>query len=171
MPLPYRVLFICWGNICRSPTAEAVLRRDVIDAGLSGQVEVDSAGVSGEHRGSPPDRRSQGEARRRGLDISGQRARRVSDDDWKRFDLLLVADDVVERTLLRQAPRRADRSKVARITDFLQADGPHADARATGEVPDPYYGDGDGFRDVFDLLEEASIGVLAQARTALAPEP
>jgi len=153
---PYRVLFVCWGNICRSPTAEALLRREVRAAELSDLVEVDSAGVSAEHSGSPPDRRSQAEARSRGLDMSDLRARRVSSDDWDRFDLLLVTDDAVERSLRRQAPRRADLSKVARITDFL----PTGDLT---EVPDPYYGGADGFRHVFDLLEEASTAILTHA--------
>lgn len=153
---PYRVLFVCWGNICRSPTAEALLRREVRAAELSDLVEVDSAGVSAEHSGSPPDRRSQAEARSRGLDMSDLRARRVSSDDWDRFDLLLVTDDAVERSLRRQAPRRADLSKVARITDFLPTDD-------LTEVPDPYYGGADGFRHVFDLLEEASTAILTHA--------
>ncbi|HMG43325.1 MAG TPA: low molecular weight protein-tyrosine-phosphatase [Acidimicrobiales bacterium] len=153
---PYRVLFVCWGNICRSPTAEALLRREVRAAELSDLVEVDSAGVSAEHSGNPPDRRSQAEARSRGLDMSDLRARRVSPDDWDRFDLLLVTDDAVERSLRRQAPRRADLSKVARITDFLPTDD-------LTEVPDPYYGGADGFRHVFDLLEEASTAILTHA--------
>ena len=170
-PPPYRVLFVCWGNICRSPTAEALLRRDLRAAGLSDLVEVDSAGVSAEHSGGPPDRRSQAEARRRGVDMSDLRARRVAPGDWDRFDLLLVTDDTVERSLLRQAPRRVDRSKVARITDFLSPTGEHAAARELAEVPDPYYGGADGFRDVFDLLEEASAGVLTHALAVRSPDP
>ncbi len=166
MAEPFRVLFICWGNICRSPTAEAILRRDVEAAGLSGEVIIDSAGTSAEHRGSPPDRRAVAEARQRGLDLSNLRARRVTDADWSDFDLLLVADDMVERSLLRSAPRGADRSKVARITSFLDPAGVFATAAAGGEVPDPYYGGAKGFALVFSLLEEAAAGILAHPRVA-----
>lgn len=170
-PLPYRVLFVCWGNICRSPTAEALLRRDLVAAGLADRVEVDSAGVSAEHHRSPPDRRSQAEARKRGVDMGGLRARRVAPDDWDRFDLMLVTDDAVERSLRRQAPDDADLTKVRRITDFVAADGPFAAARATGEVPDPYYGGAAGFRRVFELLEAASTGILAHAHALAARSP
>lgn len=154
-----RVLFICWGNICRSPTAEAIMRRSVADAGLESTIEVDSAGVSSEHAGDPPDRRSSAEASKRGLDMSSLRARQVTDADWGRFDLLLVADDMVERRLRRQAPRGADPAKVARITDFIDGEG--AGDRKGIEVPDPYYGGRDGFSDVFDLLQEACDGLVA----------
>jgi protein-tyrosine phosphatase len=171
MPTPYRVLFVCWGNICRSPTAEALLRRDLAAAGLADRVEVDSAGVSAEHHGSPPDRRSQAEARRRGVDMAGLRARRVAPDDWARFDLMLVTDEAVERSLRRQAPGGADLGKVRRITDFVAADGPFAAARSSGEVPDPYYGGAAGFRRVFELLEAASTGIVAHALAARSPGP
>jgi protein-tyrosine-phosphatase len=86
------VLFVCWGNICRSPIAEAVMRRVVDEAGLATFVEVDSAGTSAEHAGEAPDRRAIAEADRRGLDLRPFRARKVRADDWERFDLLLVAD-------------------------------------------------------------------------------
>lgn len=168
-PPPFRVLFVCWGNICRSPTAESLLRRDLAAAGLEHLVEVDSAGVSAEHAGSPPDRRSQAEARRRGVDMAALRARRVTTSDWDRFDLLLVTDDTVERSLLRSAPRGADLAKVRRITEFVAVDGLFAADCAASEVPDPYYGGGDGFRHVFDLLEEAAAAILAHARTAAEP--
>jgi protein-tyrosine phosphatase len=152
---PVRVLFVCWGNICRSPTAEAVMRRLVDEAGLATSVVLDSAGTSSEHAGSPPDRRATAEAARRGLDIRGLRARKVRPDDWDRFDLLLVADAMVERNLLRTAPDEAARAKVHRMTDF----GP--DAGRLDEVPDPYYGGADGFALVYDVLERACRGLLS----------
>jgi protein-tyrosine phosphatase len=173
MPPPFRVLFVCWGNICRSPTAEGILRRCIDEAGLDGQVEVDSAGTSDEHTGSPPDRRAQSEAAKRGIDLSGLRARRVRRDDWDRFDLLLVADGMVERSLLRQAPRGAPLEKVERITAFVDpgtASGGHGHD-GYDEVPDPYYGGAEGFREVYDLLENACAGILARARSQLAPSP
>ena len=156
---PTRVLFVCWGNICRSPTAEAVMRRAVEQAGLAGSIEVDSAGTSAEHSGDRPDRRAVAEADRRGLDLRDQRARKVRPDDWDRFDLLLVADGAVERALLRAAPDDEARSKVHRMTDF----GPDADL---GEVPDPYYGGADGFIEVYDLLERACDGLIDHLRAA-----
>jgi protein-tyrosine phosphatase len=165
MSAPFQVLFVCWGNICRSPTAEGILRRCIDEAGLTGRVEVDSAGTSDEHAGSPPDRRAQAEARGRGIDLSGLRARRVAPDDWDRFDLLLVADPVVERRLLRQAPRGAPIEKVERITSFVDPAHPGG---VPDEVPDPYYGGADGFREVYDILESACAGILARARSHIA---
>lgn len=154
---PTRVLFVCWGNICRSPTAEAVMRRVVDEAGLGAVVEIDSAGTSAEHAGDPPDRRAVAEAARRGLDLLSLRARKVRPDDWQRFDLVLVADGMVERALLRDAPDDAARAKVHRMTAF----GPDADVE---DVPDPYYGGPDGFTEVYDLLERACDGLVRHIR-------
>jgi protein-tyrosine phosphatase len=155
---PVRVLFVCWGNICRSPTAEGIARRAVERAGLDGRIEVDSAGTSAEHLGDGPDRRAVTEADRRGLDLRPQRARQVTRADWDRFDLLLVADGLVERALLRSAPGPGYADKVHRMTAF----GPDADVV---EVPDPYYGGGDGFVEVFDLLERACDGLVSHLAT------
>jgi protein-tyrosine phosphatase len=155
---PTRVLFVCWGNICRSPTAEAVMRRAADDAGMGHLVEVDSAGTSAEHAGGRPDRRAIAEADRRGLDLRPLRARRVRRDDWDRFDLLLVADTMVERSLLRLAPDGSAEAKVHRITAF----GP--DRELVDEVPDPYYGGPDGFAHVYELLERACSGLLEHVR-------
>jgi protein-tyrosine phosphatase len=159
---PTRVLFVCWGNICRSPTAEAVMRRAVERAGLTGRIEVDSAGTSAEHAGDRPDRRAIAEADRRGLDLRDQRARKVRPADWERFDLLLVADGTVERALLRVAPDATARAKVHRMTAF----GPDADV---DEVPDPYYGGADGFVEVYELLERACGGLVEHLRGAGPP--
>jgi protein-tyrosine phosphatase len=165
-PAPTRVLFVCWGNICRSPTAEAVMRRVAENAGLAHLVEVDSAGTSAEHSRDRPDRRAIAEADRRGLDLRDLRARKVRPVDWDDFDLLLVADETVERALLRQAPAGAARDKVHRMTAF----GP--DAGSVDEVPDPYYGGPDGFETVYDLLDRACRGLLDHIRDAhAAPAP
>jgi protein-tyrosine phosphatase len=157
---PVRVLFVCWGNICRSPTAEALFRRMVDDAGLAAAIEIDSAGTSAEHAGDRPDRRAVAEAARRGLDLRGQRARKVRPDDWDRFDLLLVADTPVERNLVRMAPDDRRRAKVHRMTDF----GP--DAGRVDEVPDPYYGGPDGFSHVYEVLDRACRGLLDRLQAA-----
>jgi protein-tyrosine phosphatase len=157
-PEPTRLLFVCWGNICRSPTAEGIMRRLVAEAGMSDAVEIDSAGTSDEHAGCLPDRRALAEADARGIDLRDQRARRVRPDDWDRFDLLLVADDMVERRLLRLAPDEAARAKVHRMTAF----GPDAHVH---DVPDPYYGGPDGFQQVYDLLERSCAGLLDHVRS------
>ena len=157
-PAPTRLLFVCWGNICRSPTAEAVMRRMAEDAGLADLVVVDSAGTSSEHDGGSPDRRAIAEADRRGLDLRGQRARRVRPTDWDDYDLLLVADNAVEASLLRQAPPGADLAKVRRMTAF----GP--DAGTIDEVPDPYYGGPDGFELVYEVVSRACDGLLDHVR-------
>lgn len=141
------------------------MRRCVAEAGLADVIEVDSAGVSAEHLGQPPDRRTITEAESRGVDLRSLRARQVTARDWEDYDLLLVADDLVERRLRRDAPRGADLGKVARITDFVAGSGP--DGVLAGEVPDPYYGGSDGFRQVFDLLEEACDGLLDHLRGRL----
>jgi protein-tyrosine phosphatase len=156
-PRPVRILFVCWGNICRSPTAEGIMRRLVAEAGLDDAVEIDSAGTSDEHAGSPPDRRALAEADARGLDLRDQTARRVGPADWDRFDLILVADTVVERRLLRMAPGAAARAKVHHMTAF----GPDPEVV---DVPDPYYGGPDGFQQVYDLLEGACAGLLDHVR-------
>jgi protein-tyrosine phosphatase len=153
---------VCWGNICRSPTAEGIMRRVAELAGLSHLVEIDSAGTSGEHEGDRPDRRAMAEAASRGVDLGRQRARRVRRADWDGFDLLLVADGTVERALLRQAPDTAARAKVHRMTAF----GP--DGGVVDDVPDPYYGGPDGFSQVYDLLERACAGLLDHVRAGVA---
>jgi protein-tyrosine phosphatase len=143
---PLRVLMVCWGNICRSPTAEGILRSLADQRGLA--VEVDSAGTSDEHRGSPPDRRAIAEAARRGIDISGQRSRQIRDTDFDDFDLILTADEMVDRRVRRQAPSGA-RARIMRMTESLP------DFDDFPEVPDPYYGNAADYREVYDLLERS----------------
>ncbi|NDV11874.1 low molecular weight protein-tyrosine-phosphatase [Crenobacter caeni] len=142
----YAILFVCMGNICRSPTFEAVLRARLSEAGLAGRVTVDSAGTHGYHAGERPDRRSQQAAARRGYDLSGQRARQVVVADFSRFDLILAADAANLAALARLRPARAR----ARVELALSVIEPGM------EVPDPYYGGGEGFDAVLDLAEAAA---------------
>lgn len=146
-----RVLMVCTGNICRSPTAEGVLRKLAEDAGLGGIVDVDSAGTHGYHVGDPPDARSQKAAKRRGYNLAGQRARKVHDRDYEDFDLILAMDGGHHAALSASAPGHAQ----DRIRLFLEFSAIHS-----GNVPDPYYGSGDGFELVLDMAEDASRGLL-----------
>jgi protein-tyrosine phosphatase len=134
-----RVLMVCLGNICRSPTAEGVLRAKLQAAGLGGRIEVDSAGTGDWHIGSPPDARSQRHALRRGYDLSALRARQVSADDFHRFDLILAMDHDNLADLQRLAPDGAARAELRLFAEV--------------EVPDPYTGGPDGFERVLDLVE------------------
>ena len=156
---PLRVLFVCTGNICRSPTAEAVFRARVEEAGLEDRIETDSAGTHDYHVGQPPDRRAQGAARKRGYDLSALRARRIEPADFERFDLLLACDEEHRLILERMAPK-AERAKVAMLLDY---------ARSTEEreVPDPYYGDAQGFERVLDLVEDAAAGLVEALKPRL----
>lgn len=151
-----RVLFVCMGNICRSPTAEGVFRKLVEEEGLSHRIEIDSAGTGGWHEGEAPDRRAQAEARRRGIDIGGLRARQVRHDDFDDFHYI-VAMDLQNRRELRAICPPAQRERIQLLLDF-------APQLAEQEVPDPYYGGEDGFVYVFDLVEEASRELLKHVR-------
>lgn len=148
-----RVLFVCTGNICRSPTAEGVFRRAVAAAGLAHVIETDSAGTHGYHVGEAPDPRTVAAARARGIDLSDLRARKVSGADFARFDLILAMDAGHRRHLAAMRPTGA-RAAVALLLDY------HPSARG-GDVPDPYYGDAAGFTQVLDLVEAAVPGLLA----------
>ena len=154
------VLFVCTGNICRSPTAEGVFRTVVARAGLADRFVIDSAGTHGYHVGDPPDPRAISHARRRGYDISGLSARRIETEDFERFDLILACD-FGHRTLLR---RLADRSQHSRIAMFLD----YAPELGINEIPDPYYGGPAGFEHVLDIVERASAGLLATLKRDLA---
>jgi protein-tyrosine phosphatase len=151
-----RILFVCLGNICRSPSAEAVLREIAAREAPELGIEVDSAGTAGYHIGEPPDERSQEAARRRGYDMTPLRARIVEPEDFERFDLILAMDRNNLATLRRRAPV-AVRERVRLFLEFAP------DAGAT-EVPDPYYGGATGFEQVLDLVEAASRGLSAPLR-------
>jgi protein-tyrosine phosphatase len=153
---PHRVLFVCLGNICRSPTAEGLMRRLVADAGLDGAVVVDSAGTAGWHIGDPPDRRSQHEAAARGVDISGLRGRQVGAHDFEQFELVLAMDADNQRDLLALAPTADAEARVRLLREF----DPDAVAAGDLEVGDPYYGGPEGFERVFDQIESACRGLL-----------
>ena len=147
-----RVLMVCMGNICRSPTAQGVLQKAVADAGLGARITVDSAGTSDYHVGAPPDARAQAHAAARGIDLSSQRARQLSARDFDDFDLVLVMDAANERAARSLCPA-AQRHKLMRLTDFCLR-------QRADEVPDPYFGGGAGFERVLDLVEDACDGLL-----------
>jgi len=152
-----RVLFICMGNICRSPTAEGVFRQLLVERRLDLEIEVDSAGTHDYHIGAPPDARAIAAARRRGIDLSQLRARHVSAEDFERFDLILAMDEDNLRELRsRSAP--AQHSRLGLMMDYA----PDAARRI---VPDPYYGGPQGFEEVLDLLEQAAEGLLRELQS------
>lgn len=151
-----RVLFICMGNICRSPLAHGLFLHRVREEGLADRVEVDSAGTHAYHVGEPPDRRSQETARRRGVDLSEQRARKVEVSDFEAYDYLLAMDRENLANLRAICPP-ALHPKVRLFMEFAPELGVH-------EVPDPYYGGASGFERVYDLVEAATHGLLADIR-------
>jgi protein-tyrosine phosphatase len=148
------VSFVCMGNICRSPTAEAVMRALVREAGLDGVIIVDSAGTGDWHVGQERDRRSRAVAKQRGMPITGS-ARQFVRSDFSRFDLVLALDEENARDLRRLAPTDEARTKIRLLRDFDASAAPGA------EVPDPYYGGPDGFELVFDICLAACRGLLA----------
>lgn len=148
-----RVLFVCMGNICRSPTAHGVFRHLVTERGLGHLIEIDSAGTHAYHVGEPPDRRAQSTATARGVDLADLRARRVAASDFEQFDYILAMDRGNYEMLVSQCPTTA-RAKVALFLEFAPEVG-HK------EVPDPYYGGQKGFERVFDMVEAAANGLLA----------
>ena len=154
-----KVLFVCLGNICRSPSAEGVFRKLVKEQGLHEVIEIDSAGTHAYHVGSPPDSRAQEAARRRGIDMSGLVGRRVDAGDFYVFDYVLAMDESNEFHLRQMAPAE-EAYKIRLFLDYA----PQRDER---EVPDPYYGGHTGFEHVLDLIEEASQGLLTEIKTRL----
>ena len=145
------VLFVCMGNICRSPTAHGVFQAMVDEQGLGDRILVDSAGTHSYHIGSPPDIRSQDTARSHGIDLSGLQARRFESDDYHDFDFLLAMD---YSNLSNMSSLKTDGAR-ARLDLMLD----YSEKHTQKEVPDPYYGDG-GFEQVFELISDASAGLL-----------
>jgi protein-tyrosine phosphatase len=153
------VLFVCTGNICRSPTAEAVLRRMAADAGVAHLITVDSAGTHGYHVGEPPDARTQAVARARGYDLSRLRARKIAHEDFSSFDLILAMDRGHHEILTQIAPPTTGH-KIAMMLAYARR-------AQTLDVPDPYYGGPGGFELVLDLIEDAAAGLLESLRLEL----
>ena len=152
----FRVLFVCLGNICRSPTAEAVLRALAAREAPELELEVDSAGTAGYHIGEPPDPRTRAAATRRGYDLAALRARVVEPEDFEHFDLILAMDRENLSVLRRRAPPAAH----GRLRLFLE----FAPRASLEDVPDPYYGGPNGFVEVLDLVEEATRGLIGHLR-------
>jgi protein-tyrosine phosphatase len=152
----FKVLFVCTGNICRSPTAEAIFRKLAADAGLGDVILADSAGTHGYHVGEPPDPRARAAASTRGYDLSDLRARKVEHADFQRFDLILAMDRDHHSILSRLAqPSNGHKLKLMMS---------YARRFREEEVPDPYYGGPQGFERVLDMLEDASQGLLETLR-------
>jgi len=151
------ISFVCMGNICRSPTAEAIMRHLVHEAGLQDRIELDSAGTGSWHVGQERDRRSRAVAKRRGMPIEGP-ARQFEREDFNRFALVLGLDEENARELRRLAPNDEARKKVHLLREF------DPDAPKGASVPDPYYGGPEGFEEVFDICLSACRGLLEDLR-------
>lgn len=149
-----KVLFVCMGNICRSPTAEGVFRHLVKQAGLDDKIQIDSAGTHAYHVGEPPDARATAAAMNRRIDLTDQRARKVQREDFDRFDYILAMDQGNYADLQYLVGHDGQHPKLFLFLDFAHNPG-------TREVPDPYYGGADGFEHVLDLVQSASEGLLA----------
>ncbi|MCC9621558.1 low molecular weight phosphotyrosine protein phosphatase [Thalassospira sp. MA62] len=152
-----KVLFVCTGNICRSPTADGVFRHFVAQTGLSDKIDVDSCGLSAYHVGELPDPRSREMAQSRGYDLSDIRSRKIKPGDYESFDYVLAMDEGHLRDMRRQASGHSQ-SKIELFLDYHPA-------RSGQSVPDPYYGGPNGFVDVFEMIEETSHSLLEHIRT------
>jgi protein-tyrosine phosphatase len=156
MAMNTRVLFVCMGNICRSPMAEGVFRHMIRQSGLDDVVKVESAGTHAFHVGEGPDKRAQATASKRGYDITDLRARRVEDVDFEKFDLILAMDWDNLSLLQQQAPKKAHH-KLQLLMRF-------ATEHESATIPDPYYGAQQGFDQALDFIEDACAGLLEVAR-------
>lgn len=154
-----RICFVCLGNICRSPTAEAVMRHLVAQEELGQRIQIDSAGTGDWHVGDPPDRRARAVGAKRGIPLQGT-ARQFTPTDFARYDHVLAMDRSNRDELLKMAPGPAERAKVRLLRSFDASAPPDAD------VPDPYYGGPRGFDEVFDICERACRGLLDHLRAA-----
>jgi protein-tyrosine phosphatase len=152
MPRPIRILFVCLGNICRSPLAEAVFRHKVRDRGVEDRFEIDSAGTSGYHNGAPPDPRSTETARRRGVELAGQ-SRQLSAPDLRRFDYVVAMDEENLREIRALEAASGGSARIHRLREW----DPEAPG---GDVPDPYYGGPSGFDDVHDIVDRSCDALL-----------
>ena len=156
--IKYKILFVCTGNICRSPSAEGVFKDIVKENSLSQFFYIDSCGTHAFHSGQSPDSRSQYAAMKRGVDISQQIARTIDQNDFNRFDYILAMD----KYNLSFLQNMADKQHVNKINLFLE----YAENCKLIEIPDPYYGGEDGFEIVLDLLQKASIGLIKQLKVS-----
>lgn len=147
--MPPSVLFVCLGNICRSPTAEGVFRTKALNNGF--EVQVDSAGTGGYHLGAPPDKRSQQAASRLGYDLSDLKCRKVEEQDFAHFDYIIAMDNANVQDLMRKCPEEFQH-KISLILAYTKTN--------FTEVPDPYYGGGKAFELVLDLIEKSCDGLL-----------
>ncbi|WP_346297855.1 low molecular weight protein-tyrosine-phosphatase [Alistipes sp.] len=152
-----RILFVCLGNICRSPAAEGILRSLAERSGMDGEIEVDSAGTYGGHAGDLPDARMRRAAARRGYELT-HRARRLRESDFEAFDMIVVMDDMNYEAAHRMAPLRSEAAKIFRMVEFC----PSFPDRSY--VPDPYYEGHEGFELVLDMLEEGCRNILERCR-------
>lgn len=154
----YGVLFVCTGNICRSPTAHGIFRQKVLEAGLNDKIRVDSAGISSFHVGSPPDSRATETALRHGIALYDLKSRQIRASDFDDFDLIIAMDSSHYKRLNALCPRNAAKKpKIARMTDYALQYG-------TPDVPDPYYGGADGFETVFAMLDAACDALLEEIK-------
>lgn len=155
----YRILFVCWGNICRSPAGENVFRHLLSESALANRIECDSAGTIDAHAGKPPDNRMRETLEQRNIPVEGA-ARQITREDFGDFDLILTMDDFNRQEVLSVAPDASARAKVKPFTEFCEN-------HEASEVPDPYYGGSSGFELVADLIEDGCQGVLAHIEAQL----